>query len=288
MTTRHFRCMNTDVTVDAARDVEPWFRRVEATLTRFDPASPLSQLNQKPGRWVVVPPLLYRSIRAALGAARATGGAFDPTVLDALEATGYTRSLELGPTPPQRPHPAGRWREVRLDPHLCAAWLPPGVRLDLGGIGKSIAVDGALARLTGEENVLVNAGGDIALRTPADAPPALVDVADPFDPARTLATFGLHSGAVATSSTLGRRWAPGLHHLIDPRTGRPAASGLVAATVFATHAARAEVLAKAAIVLGREPGLALLRRHRCHGLLVTVTGAVILTEGLEEFRHGAA
>lgn len=288
MSIHTFRCMNTDVTVTASADVAPWFRQVEATLTRFDPASPLSQLNRLPGRWVVVPPLLYRSVQAALDAARATGGAFDPTVLTALEAAGYSQSFELGPTAPTAALPARRWREVRLDPHLCAVWLPPGARLDLGGIGKSIAVDGALARLACEQRAVVNAGGDLALFTAPGDPPVLVDVADPFAPERTLATFGLHRGAAATSSTLGRRWGQGLHHLIDPATGRPTDSGIVAATVFGQAAMQAEVLAKAVIVLGCERGLALLKRRRCHGLLVDANGHVIMTPGLEEFRHDAA
>jgi FAD:protein FMN transferase len=281
--------MNTTVTVEGTtRDLIPWFRRVEATLTRFDPASPLSQLNRLQGRWTAVPPLLMRAIRAALQAASLTGGAFDPTVLDAMEAAGYSRSFELGPTSASAPVPAGRWREVQLAPAGNAVWLPPGVRLDLGGIGKGLAVDGALARLGSEHRALVNAGGDLAIRTTAGDGPILVDVADPYNPSRVMATCGLRQGAVATSSTLGRRWGRGLHHIINPATGSPAASGVVAATVFGGTAVRAEVLAKAAIVLGPERGLALVEQAGCHGLLVLDGGQTRMTPGLEGFLHGAA
>jgi len=76
--------MNTDVlVVGGGVEIERWFREVEATLSRFDPESSLSQLNRHPGRWVLVPPLLHRAVQMALGAARATEGAFDPTILDA-------------------------------------------------------------------------------------------------------------------------------------------------------------------------------------------------------------
>ena len=108
-------------------------------------------------------------------------------------------------------------------------------------------------------------------------------MADPFAPARTLATASLRRGAVATSSTLGRRWGADGHHIIDPETGRPADSGLVAATVFAPAAALADVLAKACLVLGAERALGLLASRRCHGLLVTADRDLILTPGLEEF-----
>lgn len=281
--------MNTAVRVVADdADLEPWFRQVEQTLTRFDPESPLSQLNRMPGRWVVAPPLLYRAVAAAIRAASDTGGPFDPTVLDALEAAGYSRSFEAGQTPPGAPIPAGRWAEIRLAPEMKAIWLPHGVRLDLGGIGKGLAVDGALYRLRRLPRALVDAGGDIALRTAPGDPPALVAVADPFRPDRTLATFGLCHGAAATSSTLGRRWGAGLHHIIDPATGRPADSGIVAATVFAGKAVRAEVLAKACIVLGPQRGMALLKRAGAHGLLVLADGQTILTPGMEEYRYASA
>jgi len=180
--------------------------------------------------------------------------------------------------------PAGRWREVRLGPG--AVFLPPGVALDLGGIGKGLAVDLVLRRLRRRQpasSLMVNAGGDLALWVLSGDPPWVVEVADPFAPDRVLATASLCGGAAATSSTLGRRWGPGRHHIIDPVTGRPADSGLAAATVFAPTATRADVLAKACLVLGAERALQLLAAHGCHGLLVTAGCSLILTPGLEEF-----
>jgi thiamine biosynthesis lipoprotein len=276
--------------VDGQADLRPWFAEVEAMLTRFDPGSPLSWLNAHPERWVVVPQLLLHAVGAALEAAAATDGAFDPTILGALEGAGYGQSFDLGPTPGATAAPAraGRWGEVRLDRHLQAIWLPQGVRLDLGGIGKGLAVDGGLARLPGPVRALVNAGGDLACRTAPRDMPYLIDIEDPFDSERTIATFGLHRGAAATSSVMGRRWGEGLHHIIDPRTGRPARSNLVQATVFGPRAAMAEVLAKAAIVLGEHDGLRLVQKHGHHALIVRSDGSIIMTEGLEEYRHGAA
>lgn len=280
-----FRAMNTTVTAEGiSEDLAAWFAAVEQSLSRFDPESALSRLNRLSGRWVLVEPLLYRAIAAALQAARLTGGAFDPTVLSALEAAGYARSFELGPTPAASPAPAGRWREVKLEPTQNAVFLPNGVRLDLGGIGKGMAVDLAMARQprpAPKTHQFIDAGGDIAIRTGPGAPPVLVDVEDPHRPDRTLCTFALRRGAVATSSALGRRWGAGLHHIINPATGRPADSDVVAATVIAPSAAKAEVLAKACIVLGTRKALDLLAANGSQGLLVTEAKETILTPGLK-------
>lgn len=288
-----FRAMNTLVEITGAEmNLEPWFHRVESVLTRFDPESPLSQLNRGAGSWVLVPPLLYRAVAAALEAARDTGGIYDPTVLDALEAAGYSRSFELGPEPRRLARPAGHWAGITLEPRLRAIHLPRGVGLDLGGIGKGLAVDGATHRAAREAlrrgrhpSYIINAGGDLAVDTAPGEPPVQVDIDDPYHPGRNLASLALARGAVATSSTLGRRWGEGLHHIIDPRTGRPSESGIVAATVVAGRASRAETLAKACIVMGAERGMAILKSKGCQGLLVAENGSVLLTPGMEDYLH---
>ena len=91
------------------------------------------------------------------------------------------------------------------------------------------------------------------------------------------------SGAVATSTKLRRHWTRGdrtLHHLIDPRTGEPAESGLASVTVVAGEAWRAEVLAKAAFVAGAADGAALIEAAGATGMLVTDDGDVVELDGL--------
>lgn len=266
----------------------PWFEEVEATLSRFRPESALQRLNATPERWVLAPDLLYKAVSLAVRAAAMTRGAFDPTILDGLEAAGYRRSFECGPAAPTRALPAGRWQEIRLAPERSAIWLPAGLRLDLGGIGKGLAVDLAMKLDPAAPRLLINAGGDLCVRTAPGDPPCLVDVEDPAEPSRLLATLAIRRGAVATSSIRGRTWGPGFHHIIDPRTGRPSNSGVVAATVIASRTWRAEVLAKAAIILGREEGLSLLKEHHAPGLLVMADGQVITTPDLEGYVDASA
>jgi thiamine biosynthesis lipoprotein len=269
-----FRCMTTEIELlvdahdqllasDALRSAEHLFQEVEARFSRFRADSELVQLNQTSGEAVRVSPDLAELIELALAAARASDGIFDPTVIDALEAAGYDRSIESirahGTHPPRRVAPQpGLWKQVSVDPKGSTVCLPAGVRLDLGGIGKGWAADRAGTILQSLGAGMVNAGGDI--RAWGDQPGAqpgegwLVALDHPRQPGRDLAWLRVRDGALATSSITARRWAGG-HHLINPRTARPADTDLLSVTALAPTAVRAEVAAKVALILGREAGL---------------------------------
>src|SRR5207249_3706023 len=157
-----------------------------------------------------------------------TGGLFDPTVLPALVAAGYDRDFRevrsaahgtRSPVPLPS-GPAGRWAEVELRGRLLR--VPTGAALDFGGIGKGWAADVASQHTIGLPWAVVDAGGDLRLGgTPPDGG---LDVAveDPEAPGVEVLRLKLDTGALATSSITHRRWGPSLHHIVDPRTGRPA------------------------------------------------------------------
>lgn len=230
--------------------VEAELERLEALLSRFRPESELSRLNRD-GRIDAGPDLL-RVVRLALEARERTGGLFDPTVHDALVAAGYDRSFELLDRDAPRRAPA-----VRCGGRVTIAGttirLAPGARLDLGGIAKGYAVDRAVALLGAYGPALVNAGGDVACL--GGVWPVGVEL-----PAGML-TLALERGALATSGCDRRTWRGG-HHLIDPRSGRPAGGPYLRVTVAAASAVEAEVLAKA-VYLGADAGAvsAVLVRH---------------------------
>jgi thiamine biosynthesis lipoprotein len=251
------------VASEALRSAERLFREVEAAFGRFRADSQLVHLNRTPDEAVRVSPDLVELIELALAAAWASDGIFDPTMIDALEAAGYDRSIELirtgGTHPPRRltPQP-GRWKEIVVDATSGTVRLPPGVRLDLGGIGKGWAADRAGTMLRPHGAGMVSAGGDI--RAWGDQPGSqpgqgwLVALDHPEQPGRDLAWLRVRDGAVATSSITARRWAGG-HHLINPRTARPAGTDLLSVTALAPTVVQAEVAAKVALILGREAGL---------------------------------
>ncbi|HEX9122339.1 MAG TPA: FAD:protein FMN transferase [Actinomycetota bacterium] len=266
-TVRHdFRAMGTPVALiadrragtrafaRAARAVGSVFAREELRFSRFRADSELSRVNARAGRWTKVSPSFAALLGYSLEAAARSAGLFDPTVLPALVAAGYDRDFDellagardaLHP-----PRPCGRWTHIELDGELLR--LPRDVGLDFGGVAKGWTVDLA-ARAAVEEGLpwaVVNAGGDLRI---AGTPPAdgiSVSVEDPDDRSAEVARLSLESGALATSSVTARAWGPGLHHLIDPRTGLPADTGVVQATVWAPTCAEAEVRSTWALLEG--------------------------------------
>jgi thiamine biosynthesis lipoprotein len=267
--------------------VPGWFEVWEQRLSRFRPDSELSRVNERSGTSVALSPVLWEVCEAALEGARLTGGLVCPTMLDALEAAGYDRSFEdlaaVLPTPPSaRPVPEDdHWTEIRLDRATRSMVTPRGVRLDLGGIVKGWAADRAARRLASEGPALVDAGGDVAVSGPlVNGQGWPIGVADPAsDAGRLLETIALKRGGVATSGRDYRRWrrdGAWQHHILDPRTGRPAETDVVSATVIAPSAQLAETAAKTALILGSREGLAWLdRRPTLSGLLVLEGGRAL-------------
>jgi thiamine biosynthesis lipoprotein len=259
----------------ALATAEGEIRRLERLLSRFRPDSELSRLNEA-GELEAGDDLLA-VVRLALEARERTGGRFDPTVHDALVAAGYDRSfddLQAGGacSPPVPAGGAVRVQGRRIE-------LEPGVRLDLGGIGKGYAVDRAVVRLAGVGPCLVNAGGDLAV---AGVPPGGVWPVGLETPAGEI-TLGVAEGALATSGRDRRRWRAGgeeRHHLIDPATGRPAESDLVTVTVAARTAVEAEVAAKALFLAGERDAAAEADVLGFPALLVTADGRVRFAGGL--------
>ncbi len=147
---------------------------------------------------------------------------------------------------------------MQLDRRRRTASLANGARLDLGGFAKGWAADEAARRLGRLAPALVDVGGDLAVSGPRrDGSPWPVAVGDPRDPERVLGVVQISRGGVATSGRDFRRWGRDgkAHHIIDPRSGQPAQSDLLTATVLAPSASRAEVAAKVLLILGSRAGL---------------------------------
>ena len=150
--------------------------------------------------------------------------------------------------------------------------LDPGTRHDLGGIGKGYAAERVATLLSLAGPCLVSAGGDIAVRSVPSTGTWPVAVSDEL-------TLGLTRGGLATSGTERRRWRRNgveQHHLIDPATGRPAASDLLRVTAIGSDAVEAEVLATSILIGGLEEALA----ADAPTVLLTVDGRTVITGGL--------
>jgi thiamine biosynthesis lipoprotein len=255
---------------------------LEAKWSRFRPESELSRLNALAGRPVVVSPLTFELIELACRAWNLTGGLFDPTTLNALVAAGYDRDFDaLEPNTavdPPAAAPTPGCAAIELDPLVGSVRLPADVALDFGGIAKGFAADLVAQQLVddGAVGACVSIGGDLRVIGQPPTGEAWVISIDAEAPGVSPPpSLMLAAGGVATSSRARRSWTRGshdLHHLIDPRTGAPARSSCVSATVLAGRAVDAEPLAKAALLEPDAASELLVSQEAC-GLVVSASGA---------------
>lgn len=231
-------------------DAEAWVRVMSDRLTRFRGDSELSHLNASAGRPVEVSEELAALLQECLRAYSVSGGLVHAGTLAGLLAAGYTRDFSLGGTPPTPAPPPPPPLPELLIVRGRTVLLREGAAIDLGGIAKGWMADTLAERLAA--SCVVNLCGDLYARGGGDAGEGwAVGFGD-----RTILAKDM---GIATSGVAKRSWGPGLHHLIDPRTGHPAATDLTEVSVVAPTAADAEIYAKTALLLGREAGEAWLR-----------------------------
>jgi thiamine biosynthesis lipoprotein len=280
-----FGCFGATVSVRASGDPEVvrlGLRRareiaeeVHRRLTRFDPASELCRLNADPRALVPAGALMRRFAEAVRWAGEASGGLVDATCLPAVEAAGYREhwTPEAGGEARATGEPAAwrpSWAAVSVEGD--AVRRPPGTRLDSGGLGKGLAADLMAAALAACATWAIDCGGDLRVGGLL-AHERAIEIAGPEGgPAihRLLVT----RGAVATSGVTRRAWADG-HHLIDPRSGRPADTGIDQVTAVARTGLEAEVRAKTALLAGPEQAAAALAGG---GVYMTADGAMHVVE----------
>lgn len=264
---------------------------LEQRWSRFLPDSEVSALNRSAGTAMAVSAETRLLVERAVEAWRLSAGLFDPTVLGAVVRAGYDRSLEdiasragTETDPPTDPRRRGA-EDIEIEGDTVR--LPARTGFDPGGIGKGLAADLVTAELldTGARGACVNLGGDV--RVAGDGPEegqgdgpggggwsVAVEHAWQAEP---IATIYLDDGAVATSTTLLRRWTHAggpRHHLIDPHTGLPSDTDVNHATVVAGQAWAAEVLAKAVLLHGARHAFDILGGGGAEGLIVTEDGDV--------------
>lgn len=240
----------------AAQDLHALLARVDAAASRFRADSALSRANALAGRPTPVPKLLIELVAVALDAARNTGGAVDPTLGRVLHRLGYDRDIDdvaaNGPAVAVEPRPRRSWRDVALHREAGLLTVPAGIALDLGATAKAWTADHAAATLARRYGcaVLVEIGGDVAV---SGTRPGGWCVGVAEREGGDGESLLLHRGGIATSTTTLRAWRRGeerLHHILDPRTGRPASGPSRTATVAADSAVEANTASTAAIVLG--------------------------------------
>lgn len=268
---------------------------IDLACSRFRTDSELTHVNARAGTATVVSERLARALRVALDAARMSGGSVDPTLGADVRAAGYDRTFALvrerdtWPATLRRMRTA-TWEDVRLDDEQRMVFVPHGIELDLGATAKALAADDAahaIARETGC-GVLVSLGGDLSVAgdAPAGGWPVLLadDHTAPLDGDGP--TVAVSTGGLATSGTAVRRWRTDegeAHHILEPRTGRPAITPWRSVTVAAASCVDANVAATTTVVRGEE-ALHWLSEHGLPARAVRNDGSVVVVGGWPEAR----
>ncbi len=279
----------------AARAAHAAVRLVDSLMSNWTATSEVARLNRVADSVeTVVEPRVAEVIARALALWRESEGAFDLTVEPLVRAWGFLGGPRRVPSDAEAAAAfalvgAG---DVRFDPGArTLRFARRGMRVDLGGIAKGVAVDDAMRALTarGVRDALVDASGNMRA---AGAPPGAegwrIGLRDPHDREAFFARVTLAGDAISTSASYeqfvardGRRFG----HILDPRTGRPA-KGLLAVTVVAADATTCDAWDTPLYVLGSEAGRRKARERTELAAILVVPGAGADTVWVEEALRG--
>jgi thiamine biosynthesis lipoprotein len=291
-----FRAMGCAITIqlqtredgmEIMAQIPQYVEDIEAQLSRFRPQSDLMRLNGQAGQWVAVSDLLFEIIAIAKHTARLTNGHYNPLVLPAMIANGYDRSFDqLVPQPLLSAPKIADWREIMLRDSSHEVRLPAGSALDLGGIAKGWMATRIADQLMPHGACLVNFGGDMVARGASDWD---IAIHDPHTN-RLFTTLALTNTSIVTSGIDYRHWqsatGDNLHHIINPRTGKPAITDVISATVIHPNACHAEAYAKAVIIMGARAGLLwLASQWDAHGIVICADGSILGTPKFSSLRQ---
>ncbi|WP_080800289.1 FAD:protein FMN transferase [Arabiibacter massiliensis] len=298
MVSRDFFRFNTTNTLSADVDDErvldaavAWCDRCELLLSRVDPASELFRLNHAEGRPTEVDPELAAFIEVALAYCREAGGLFDVTMGSVTRLWDFKRQIVPDAADVAEALRHVDYRNVVVEGSTVTL-RDPQACVDLGGIAKGYIADGLLALLRdhGVERALVNLGGNVAVMGGRpDGDPWRVGIRKPFPSSAlplldSFATVALRDGSVVTSGVYERAFERDgalYHHILDPRTGRPAETDLLSATVVSRASLDADGFTTALVIMGADRALAFAEEHPAlEAVLVTTEGDVLATSGI--------
>ncbi len=259
----------------------------EQQFSRFRADSELSLFNQQAGTKVHLSESFLALLRTCQQMSLATNGLFNPLVLPALQQAGYVGSWPK----PSQANPELNYSDRQQQPstslEIGSGWarILPDSAIEFGGIGKGYLLDqlGETLAVQSVGNYWLSLGGDI-LCNGYDLDGAAwtvgVQSASPGQaPAGTITNIGRAKLGIATSGITkrqghheGKAW----HHIIDPRTGKPAATDVLTATIVTATAASADILAKCVVIAGSKEASAILKTNPVRQAFIqTVKGPVI-------------
>lgn len=270
----------------AAEEIE----RLDDLFSVGNPESEISIVNEN-GSEVLSEDTAYL-VEEALAIFEDTDGAFDITIYPLMEEWGFTSGEYQVPRSERIAEllecvDASRMEYDKKERFLS---LPEGVRIDFGGIAKGYA-SGRVMEIFGEygiESGLVSLGGNVQLyHSKPDGSLWRVAIENPEDTGEYIGVLQAKDAAVITSGGYERYFeadGKNYHHIIDPKTGYPAESGLTSVTIVSEDGTLADGLSTALFVMGKSRALEYWKEHteEFDVILMEEDGSMTITEGIED------
>lgn len=288
-----FRALGTVNTITASaeggssvlEDAEKRVLELDDRLSAFKKDSEISDINRAAGKeFVEVHPDTFHLIKESVRFAKLSKGTFDISARPIVELWGIGKKGNRIPAPREIAgvKPLINFRDILLDEKSDSVMLRrPGQALDLGGIAKGYAADEVRRILSegGIQDAVINLGGTVI----AMGTPRTIGIQDPRkETGVPMGRLRITDLALVTSGSYEKYFAQDgvrYHHIIDPRTGFPAQSGLLGVTLIGRSAVELDALSTAVFILGVEQGLALIKEFDVQ--------AVFITEALDIFTTSA-
>ncbi len=283
--------VSADVDGEALAQLEALCADYELLLSRFDPRSRLFALNAAAGAWVEVGEELARVLQVALAYCARTGGLFDITMGGVCRLWDFKRAQAPEPEVVSAALSHVDWHGVEVD----GAWarlVDPQACVDLGGIAKGYIADRIVDALrgAGATTGVVNLGGNVVcLGGKPDGSAWSVGLRAPLPSggalrAASFASVAVRGRSVVTSGVYERafvREGRVLHHILDPRTGMPAATDVLSATVVSEASLDGDGFTTALVIMGAERALAFAETiPEIEVVLLTTAGEILHTSGV--------
>lgn len=281
---------------EAAANAAQTLGALESLISWREEDSDVARLNENAGvDWINVETATFQLLRQCVDVAEKSGGAFDPTVLPLTRLWDFDNDKEQVPTQDEidRFLPYVGYENLRLDEEKTEASLKMhGNAVDLGAAGKGAACDAmieAYEKTGGVTGAVVAVGGSVGVYGKKnDGSDWVIAVRDPQrsleqEGGAQLGTLTIPDGYLSTSGSYEKCFTKDgvlYHHILDPRTGYPADSGLLSVTVYADSGAMSDILSTACFVLGLEDSMALLKEYGAEAIFVDTKNHVYVTEGL--------
>ncbi len=250
--------------------------------------SEIYKINHNNGENVSVSPETAELIDFSLEISEITGGALDCSIYPVLTEWGFTTNDYKIPTDEKLSEllEYTDYRKIRFDGENVQ--IPENMQIDLGAVGKGYTGDivTEILKENGIESALLDLGGNIqTVGTKPDGTEWKIGLRSPFNEG-SFATLEISDCAVITSGGYERYFTGDdgetYWHILDPKTGKPAHSGLISVTVIGSEGRLCDAFSTSLFVMGIEKATELWKkRDDFEMVLVTEDGKIYLTQGIE-------